>query len=191
MYMMHNSLIILYKLLTVLQWPQWTCIKCGTQSSHGCQGRCWPWKVTSISKMVSNGVLSSNLFHYHQSSWHASQPADWLTFLPFSRIALQQSSLSGRLVLYHFVGSSSASSANPLLMLRRFTIQVITSCGLYLYLQYSISKYASTVYNIIKFRLCFLVIGWFTTYKCLQQQLKGSGQERPLDFLAIFESAQK
>ena len=43
------------------------------------------------------------------------------------RIALQQSSLSGRLVLYHFVGSSSSSSANSILMIRRFTLQV--KCG--------------------------------------------------------------
>ena len=40
------------------------------------------------------------------------------------RIALQQSSLSGRLVLYHFVGPSSSSSASPILMIRRFTVQV-------------------------------------------------------------------
>lgn len=40
-------------------------------------------------------------------------------------IALQQSSLSGRLVLYHFVGSSSSSSANSILMIRRFTLQLM------------------------------------------------------------------
>ena len=44
--------------------------------------------------------------------------------LYFHRIALQQSSLSGRLVIYHFVGSTSSSSANPILMLQRFTAQV-------------------------------------------------------------------
>ena len=124
---------------------------------------------------------------YHQFSWHASWPASWLTFLPFSRIALQQSSLSGRLVLYHFVGSSSASSANPLLMLRRFTIQVKASCGLYLYLLYSTSKYASTVNNIIEFRLCFLVIGWFTTNKCLEQNWRAVGKKVPRFFGHIWE----
>lgn len=44
-------------------------------------------------------------------------------------IALQQSSLSGRLILYHFVGSMSSSSANPVLMLRRFTIQLLKQLG--------------------------------------------------------------
>ncbi|XP_015770141.1 PREDICTED: nephrocystin-3-like [Acropora digitifera] len=44
-------------------------------------------------------------------------------------IALQQSSLSGRLVIYHFVGSTSSSSANPILMLQRFTAQLMKQLG--------------------------------------------------------------
>ncbi|XP_068751534.1 nephrocystin-3-like [Montipora capricornis] len=44
-------------------------------------------------------------------------------------IALQQNSLSGRLVLYHFVGSTSSSSANPILMLQRFTSQLMKQLG--------------------------------------------------------------
>lgn len=44
-------------------------------------------------------------------------------------IALQQSSLSGRLVIYHFVGSTSSSSANPILMLQRFTALLMKQLG--------------------------------------------------------------
>ena len=43
------------------------------------------------------------------------------------RISQQQYKASGSLVLYHFVGSSTSSSSDPTLMIRRLTAQVRAS----------------------------------------------------------------
>ena len=48
-----------------------------------------------------------------------------LSVMCANRIRLQEEKSSGKLVLYHFVGSTSSLSADPIIMIHRLTSQVL------------------------------------------------------------------
>ncbi|KXJ28343.1 nephrocystin-3 [Exaiptasia diaphana] len=67
--------------------------------------------------LSSTGLLLPLLVMGEDGSGKSLLVAKWIN--------LQQATMPGRLILYHFVGTTSSSSACPILMLRRFTIQLL------------------------------------------------------------------
>ena len=64
------------------------------------------------------------------------------------RIGLQQHKASNMIILYHFVGSPSSCSAEPLIMIRRLTQQVCIMEDVYLYNKYMSHVYVLNIFNI-------------------------------------------
>ncbi|XP_031573125.1 nephrocystin-3-like isoform X2 [Actinia tenebrosa] len=67
--------------------------------------------------LSSTGLLFPMLVMGTEGSGKSHLLAKWIN--------LQQTSMPGRLMLYHFVGTSSSSSACPILMLRRLTLKLM------------------------------------------------------------------